>query len=349
MIRSFNPGLSRPSRRRAAWLRSLGTVAVLTGVALGSGGTAAPKPLRIAFLAAGSQNGFNQSVWDGIRAAAATQSGVQVAIYDGAFNSTLQYNQIEDIIASRRYDGIIVFPNDSVSIASAVRHASQAGIRTVAVQFPVGPNLDNLAPQVPGVVATVASRTSDGARAQADDVIRYCQNKAPCNVVVAVGQKVYPFDLLRYQTYLRAFAAHRNIKVVATIEGNYDASTSMSGMLDILQVNRHIDAVISTADIQTIGIEMALKSYGIQPSSVHLLGSGGSQIAVTAIRQGRWAGTYGALTKTMGEAALNALAGSLRGAAITPVIDADKLSPLPRIWTRETVRQHPALKAQWEG
>lgn len=343
--------------RRRVWA-SMGRAGLLVAGALALGGAApAPKgpaplrpaPLRIAFLAAGAQNGFNQSVWQGIRQAAARQRGVEVTLYDGAFDSTLQYNQLEDVIASHRYDGIILFPNDSVSIASAVRHAGAVGIRTVAVEFPIGPQLDELAPQVPGVVATVAARPSDGARAQAQDVVAYCAGRPQCNVVLVVGQKVYPFDLLRYRTYLATFAPHRNIRVVATIEGNYDAGTAMSGMLDVLQVNRRIDAVVSTADIQTIGVEMALKSYGIRPASVHLVGSGGSQIAVTALRQGRWAATYGTLTASMGSAALDALAAALRGHKGPAVIDADRLAPLPRIWTQETMRAHPAFTAQWAG
>ncbi|HEY0271276.1 MAG TPA: sugar ABC transporter substrate-binding protein [Sphingomonas sp.] len=307
------------------------------------------KPLHIAFLAAGSQNGFNQSVWAGIQSAARKAGNVNVRLFDGGFDSTQQYNQLEDVVASHAYDGVILFPNDSVSIASAVSHAAARGINTVAVEFPIGPKLDQLEPQVPGIVATVAAKPSAGARLQAEAVGRYCRSRPVCNVVILIGLKVYPFDQLRYQTYMETLKHYPNVRVRATIEGNYDAATSMNGMLDVLQIDRHVDAVLSPADIQTIGAEMALKNFGIDPRSLYLAGGGGSQIAVTALRQGRWSSTYGAMTATMGVAALDAIVGSLRGRKGPTVIDADTLSPFPPIWTQDIMRAHPDFVAQWAG
>jgi ribose transport system substrate-binding protein len=300
-------------------------------------------------MAAGAQNGFNQAVWSGIQAQARREGDVDVRLFDGGFDSTLQYNQIEDVIASKRFDGLIVFPNDSVSIASAVGKAHQAGLTTVAVQFPIGANLGSITPQTDGVAATVAAPPAAGAALQAETVAQYCRSKPTCRVVVVIGQKIYPFDMIRYGAYLKVLGGYPNIKVVATIEGDYDASTSMAGMLDVLQAHRRIDAVISSADIQTMGVEMALKSYGIDPSSVYLMGSGGSQLAVTAIRQGRWAATYASVPATMGAEALATLDAALAHRAIKPAIDADRLTPLQPIWTKDLLRAHPALRAEWAG
>jgi ABC-type sugar transport system substrate-binding protein len=123
----------------------------------------------------------------------------------------------------------------------------------------------------------------------------------------------------------------------------------MSGMLDVLQVHRKIDAVISSADIQTMGVEMALKSYGVDPSSVYLMGSGGSQLAVTAIRQRRWGATYASVPATMGAKALETLDAALGHRVIAPAINADSLTPVQPIWTQAILRAHPALQGQWAG
>ncbi len=324
--------------------------ALLAGTALWMNAPAsAATPKRIVFLASSSQNGYNQAVWAGVQAAAKRLGNVQVSILDGQFNSTLQYNQIEDAVASKAYDGFIVFPNDTVGLAGAVREAGAAGIKMVAVQFPIGPKLDILTPQVPGVVATVAAPPADGARLQAEDVVTACKTKDPCRVVIVIGQKVYPFDNLRYETYLGVLKKYPNIKVVATVEGNYDPNTSMTGMMDVLQANPHIDAVLSNADQQTMGVEMALKASGIVPSSIFLTAGGGDEIAVQAIKEGRWAETYGVVPETMGEVSLTTLVDALDGKTVNPEINADKLSPLPPIWTKKVLDAHPDFKSQWPG
>ena len=314
-----------------------------------AGATQAQSLKRIAFFASSSQNGYNQAVWKGIQAEAKKLGNVTLSILDGEFNSTLQYNQVEDAIASKKYDGFIMFPNDTIGIAGSIKEAAAAGIKTVAMQFPIGPDLNTLKPQVPGIIATVAAPPADGARLQAEDVAAYCKNKAPCNVVIVIGQKVYPFDNLRYQTYLSVLKQYSNIQVVATVEGNYDPGTSMTGMQDVLQGNKKVDAVLSNADQQTMGVEMALKSDGVPAGSVYLTGGGGDAIAVNAIRQGRWAETYGVVPATMGVKALDALANSLDGKAVDPEINADKLSPLPPIWTKSVLDSNPQFQAEWQG
>ncbi len=334
----------RPGDILNGGILAVAVVLGLTPVAPASAQT----PKRIAFFASSSQNGYNQAVWQGIQTEA-KKRGVSVSILDGEFNSTLQYNQVEDAIASKKYDGFIMFPNDTIGIANAIKKAGAAGIKVVAMQFPIGPDLNTLKPQVPGVIATVAAPPADGARLQAEDVANFCKDKNPCNVVIVIGQKVYPFDNLRYQTYLGVLKQHPNVKVVATVEGNYDPATSMTGMTDLLQANKKIDAVLSNADQQTMGVEMALKTTGAAPGSVYLTGGGGDAIAVKAVREGRWAETYGVVPVTMGVKSLEVMVDALDGKAVDPEINADKLSPLPPIWTKSILDAHPAFKAEWQG
>src|SRR5579862_6535828 len=201
----------------------------------------------VAFLAASSENGFNQAIWDGIKKRAAKIGNVKVDIFNGEFNATKQYNQVEDIVASKKYEAIIIEPNDTVGIANALKDAIGAGIKVVTELFPVGPKLDTLEPQIPGLTATVAANPAIGAKAEADGVIKYCEKKDPCNVVIMIGQKIYPFDNLRYNTFLDTLKPHANIKVVATVEGSYDENKSMAGMQDVLQAHKDINVILSNA------------------------------------------------------------------------------------------------------
>jgi ribose transport system substrate-binding protein len=48
-------------------------------------GPAAAKELHVAFLAASSQNGFNQAIYEGVKKRAEKIGGVSVEIFDGEF------------------------------------------------------------------------------------------------------------------------------------------------------------------------------------------------------------------------------------------------------------------------
>ena len=197
---------------------------------------------------------------------------METAIYDGSFDAAKQYSQIEDVLAGNQFNAFIVVPNDTVGIAGAVE---QVGARQakplVTALFPIGPDLTNLEPQVKGVTATVANPPAIGAKAQAEKVVEFCKDKNPCNVVILIGQKIYPFDNLRYETYLETLGARTNIKVVATGEGNYDPDKSLTVMQDILQANKDINVVLSNADQHLVGAEIALQNAGYDvPDLYHL-------------------------------------------------------------------------------
>ncbi|HET7716122.1 MAG TPA: substrate-binding domain-containing protein, partial [Bauldia sp.] len=172
--------------------RAFAYVAGLAGlVALTSAGTALAE-YRVAFLAASSQNGFNQAIYEGIEKRAKQIGGITTEIFDGEFNATKQYSQVEDIVTSGNFDALIIAPNDSVGIATAVEEATKAGLKVATTLFPIGPKLDTLEPQVPGLTATVASNPAIGAKIQAEDAAKACEGKDPCNVVIIIGQKIYP-------------------------------------------------------------------------------------------------------------------------------------------------------------
>ena len=104
--------------------------------------------LNIAFFASSSENGYNQATWEGVKKAASEAGHVNAEIFNGEFNATLQYGQIEDIIASGKFDGFVVVPNDTVGIAGAIEQAIDAGIKVATSLFPIGPDLTTLEPQV---------------------------------------------------------------------------------------------------------------------------------------------------------------------------------------------------------
>ncbi|MEM1237093.1 MAG: sugar ABC transporter substrate-binding protein [Pseudomonadota bacterium] len=317
------------------------------GLAVLAASSAASAEGKIAYFAAASQNGFNQATYEGVQEMAA-KLGYETEIFDGQFDAALQYSQIEDVLASGQFAGMIVAPNDSVGIAGAFEQVIAAGIPIGTVLFPVGPDLNTLEPQVDGITVTAASPPVDGATVQAEQVVTFCADKDPCNVVIIIGAKVFPFDNLRLETFESVLGQHDNIKVVATGEGWYAPDPSLQAMTDILQANPEVDVVLSNADQHLVGVEIALDAAGINFADLYLSGGGAAQISIDAIQEGRWDATLAYFPKTMGALAMEQIANALEGKPVTNAINMDTAGPIEAMITAETLAANPDFVAEWE-
>lgn len=302
---------------------------------------------KIAYFAAASQNGFNQATYEGVQEMAA-KLGYETEIFDGQFDAAVQYSQIEDVLAGGQFVGMIVAPNDSVGIAGAFEQVIAAGVPIGTVLFPVGPELNSLEPQVDGITVTAASPPVDGATIQANEVVAFCADKDPCNVVIIIGAKIFPFDNLRLETFEAVLGEHDNIQVVAVGEGWYAPDPSLKAMTDILQANPDVDVVLSNADQHLVGVEIALDAAGINFGDLYLSGGGAAQISIDAIKEGRWDATLAYFPKTMGALAMEQIANAIEGKPVTHSINMDTAGPIEAMITAETLAANPDFVAEWE-
>jgi ribose transport system substrate-binding protein len=354
MIRSQ---LHNLGRRRLTWVALAAASALVLAACSNSSSSSSAsasasnsaKTYRIAFLASSSQNGYNQAVYAGITQRAKAMGNVQTTILDGQFKADVQLNQMEDASASGKYDGIIIVPSDTVGIAVGVAAAKAKNIPVATALFPIGPDLKSLQPQVPGIISTIASPPAEGATKQAQLVVDYCKAINPCKVVILIGQLQYPFDKVRYDAFRAVLATAKNIKVVATASGNYDRDTSLKAMTDVLQANPKINVVLSNADQQTEGAQIALKAAGYDLSKIYLTGAGGTKEAVAAVRAGQWKAAYLNFPVSMGAAALDQIINSLTGKPVTAVVNADTIGPIQPFVDKAILDANPAFTGQWSG
>lgn len=301
---------------------------------------------KIAFFAASSQNGFNQATYEGVQAAAKLR-GYETEIFDGKFDAAAQYSQIEDALASGKFAGMIVAPNDSVGIAGAFEAVIASGVPIATVLFPIGPDLNTLEPQVPGITTTVASPPVAGATVQAEAVAKYCEDKDPCNVVIIIGAKVFPFDNLRLETFEKVLGTHANIKIVAEGEGFYSPDTALTTMTDILQAQKDINVVLSNADQHLPGAEIALEAAGYNVADLYLSGGGAAAIAIDAIRAGTWDATLAYFPVTMGKLAMDQIANKIEGKPVTQAINMDTAGPLQAMIDKSVLDANPDFMGEW--
>ena len=326
--------------------RHFTALAAAIGMAVGFSSSAGAQSKKIAYFAAASQNGFNQATYEGV-AEKAMELGYEAAIFDGKFDAAHQYSQIEDVLASGNYAGFIVAPNDTVGIAGAFEQVIAAGTPIATVLFPVGPDLTTLEPQVEGITATVASPPVDGATFQANSVVSECEGKNPCNVVIIIGAKIFPFDNLRLETFLEVLGSHENIEILSVGEGWYSPETSLTTMTDILQANSDVHVVLSNADQHLVGAEIALEAAGYNVPELYLSGGGAASIAVDAIREGRWDATLASFPKTMGALAMEQIANAIEGKPVTQSINMDTAGPLEAMIDKAILDANPDFAGEW--
>ncbi|MEU6540711.1 sugar ABC transporter substrate-binding protein [Streptomyces sp. NPDC047000] len=319
--------------------------------ACGSGGTTAGSgkdSYSVAVLLASSQNGYNQAVAQGVKnAVKSLGADVKVSILDGGFNSDTQLSQLETAGSGTKYDGVIVVPNDGVSLAAGFPLSNNIPVATVL--NPVGPNISDMKPQVAGVVSTVAVDPAAAAKKQAEDVVTYCKDIDPCKVTLLVGNLKATLDVTREKAYKSVLGAHSNIKVVASAEGQYDPDTSSKAIANVLQAHPDVNAILSNADQQTKGAQIALEDAGIAPSKVYLTGGGGTTYAVENVRNGTWKADYLNFPVSMGDAAMKQLYAKLTGGKVQEWVDADKVGKAEAYADKKTLTQTPDFKGEWAG
>lgn len=302
----------------------------------------------VAVLLASSQNGYNQAVAQGVEnAIKELGANVKTSVLDGGFNSDTQLSQLETAGSGNKYDGVIVVPNDGVSLAAAFPLTNSIPVATVL--NPIGPDISDMKPQVDGVVSTVAVDPAAAATKQAEDVVTYCQSIDPCNVVLLVGNLSATLDVTRQKAYKDVLGGHSNIKVVATAEGQYDPDTSSKAIANVLQAHKDVNVILSNADQQTKGAQIALEDAGISPSKVYLTGGGGTTYAVENVRNGTWKADYLNFPVSMGDAAMKQLYAKLTGGSVESVVDADKVGKVEAYADKQTLDQTPDFKGEWAG
>ena len=311
--------------------------------------TAADEPLRIAFFASSSQNSYNQAVYEGVQNAAAEAGNVETEIFDGEFNAELQFNQIEDVIASGRFDGYVMVPNDPVGIAPAAELALADGPTATAL-FPIGPDLDTLEGQLSGDIITVAGLVRPQAAAAAELAVTYCEDKDPCRVVIIMGLLQFPFDNARLESFQEVLGAHDNIEVVAVGEGQYSQDVSLTAMQDILQANPEFEVLLSNADQHVTGALIALEDAGLDVPSMWISGGGASAVAIDGMRAGIWDASMSNFPVTEGFLGAKNVIAALRGGPVTFVNDVNVNNPLGEpVVTADILDANPDFVAEWAG
>lgn len=304
------------------------------------------EPFEIAYLSASSANTWLLSSKRAMEEVAA-ERGAEITEFDAEFNPELQTRQLQDVIASGRYDGIVISVIVGPAIVPDVEDAIAAGLKVSVLNQVLGDRFDTADPQVEGVSASVLAPPQRSGERLGEVTLQACEGKDPCRVVYFFGIRGIPLDVAIREGFDSVVAENPAIEVVAEGEGQYlGPDVGLAQMQDILQTTRDFDVVIG-ADQSMQGVQQALEEAGLL-DQVAIIGLGGSEAAITAIREGNWFGGVFGAPFTEGQLAMEALIDALESdgepVGIDPLTHED--IPDDGLITQENVDK---FEAQWAG
>lgn len=313
-------------RRRSHPATALLSAIVLAAAGCGDDEGAAKDDVRLALFLASAANSYAQAHKKGVQDTT-RRLGASVKVFDGKFDSSTQFRQLQDAIASGRYDGFVVSANDGNALVPMLEDAIGKGIEVACILAPCGPRFDSLEPQIPGQVAHVGKSFPESGRQIGELIVRACADKRPCDVAYIPGLTNLPLEQARTGGVKDVVSRHPSIEMHVTQEGKYLAETALPVARDALQADPGLDVIASSGDQMIAGAEQAVEDAG-QAGKVALIGGGGNAVAVKAIKEGRWFGTSANLPFTEGAKAAELVIKAARGEKGLPkVVDTDKLSP----------------------
>lgn len=302
------------------------------------------EPFQVAYLSASSANTWLLSSRNEMEAVAAANN-VEVTEFDAQFDPGLQTTQFQDVIASGKYDGVILVSINGIASAPDIAAAIDAGMEVVILNQVVGEDFSTSEPQVPGVSANVmAAPFVNGKRLGALTVLA-CADRDPCEVVYIYGIKGLPIDDAARAGLDEIIADHPSISIVAEGEGQYlGPEGGINATQDILQVAPDFDVLVG-ADQSVQGAEIVLAEEG-KLDHVRLVGWGGSTPALEGIAAGRWFGGVFGAPGDEGRIAMEAMVSALTGGPDFGGVDPLAALPDDGLVTAGNVDQ---FTAQWDG
>lgn len=306
----------------------------------GSSGSSA----KIAWLSALTANTYLTSTADELDRIAG-ERGAEVTEFDAGYDVAKQQQQIQNVIASGQYDGMIIAPVGA-EVATDVTAASEAGLDTVVTGLVLGPDLATADPQVEGVDFSVLSPPRAQGVALGELTVDACEGKDPCRVVYIYGVKGTPSDNAYIEGFEEAIETNKAIEIVAEGEGKYEGpDKALTVMQNILQSTPDFDVVVGV-DQSMQGVQIALEQAG-KLEDVAIIGLGGSEAAIDAIAAGDWFGGFMTVPATEGEIAMEAMLDLIEGKTPEPA-GVDPITKIPNggLVTQDTVDE---FEAQWTG
>ncbi len=269
---------------------------------------------------------------------AATKDGATAIVLDAKGDVQKQANDIDDLIA-QKVNGIAVMPLDSVVAQGWVDRAGRAHVPVAAVAALVGdPKKRAITDVYPGLVALASQDEVEAGNTAAKLATALLPKGRTAKIAIIEGAAGFPEVEQRARGFTQGLdTAGVRYTIVARQPGNWTSEGGEAACQNILAAQLDIDLFYNEADDMVIGCARAVRTAG---SHAHLIGVGGSKLAVASIKAGAVDGTVCFKPEALGALAYAALRDNAHG---KPPAERFQTYPIPAV-TRDTIG---ACVGQW--
>lgn len=316
--------------------------------AAGSSSASAPassnKPVNIAYLSFAVENSYDAPMLAAAQTVASDQNAT-LKVFDAQNSPQTQYSQLQDVINSGQYNGIIVQPIFGTGLTSLVSQAIAKGIKVVNMDQILGPNLGTDQPQVQGLSANVAFVPTDIGTKLGQQVVAACASKSlsPCKVGYLYDIKASALDVAINGAFKKAIAGSP-VQVVAEGQSFFTPTTGQQAVQTMLQAQPGLNLIVgSDQGIEGGAIAIATAK---KTGKVILVGYGASAAALAGIASGAWYSDVAQAPASEGRLAVQALIKAVRDGTNSGAVDPVAGLPNSGIVTKANVTQ---FTAEWPG
>ncbi len=301
-------------RTKMRWLVGIAAGATLLTSAVTSFGVAQAatktKTFKVAYLSYGVANSYDAPMLAAARAVAGANN-VKVTVFDSQTSYTTQVSQLQNVISSGQYQGVILQPVYGAALVPVVKKAIAKGIKVVNIDQILGAKYTTDQIQVPGLAGNVVFFPSKigsqlGALAHAA-----CAGKNPCNIGLVHNYTGYEPDGAITVAFKAFIASKSKDHVVAEADGLYQAGVALTQVQNMLTAHPDINVIVG-ADQDCEGAQAALTAA--KNNNVKLVCYGGSSYGVAQFqsKKGPWFADVLQMPATEGQLGMSMLINALK-------------------------------------
>ncbi len=241
-----------PNLRLSLWLLILVSVSLV-------GPAHSHEPYYIGFAQDTLGNDWRLAQVMEVKRALAEYPQVRFEYTDAQGSTALQAKHIEDLV-NRGVDLLITSPRDRHALSQVIEWVYSQGIPVILLSRGI---------EGEGYTSFIHPGNLAIGRATGEYLAQRLEGKG--RVLMLEGVPGASTTLYRTRGFLEAVADYPGITVERRV-GNYLRADAIRATESILEAGKHIDAIYAQSDSMALGAMMVLRRYGIDPSSLPIVG-----------------------------------------------------------------------------
>ena len=313
-----------------------------TGTQGGSGGG---KQQRIAYFSDSLDNAYLQAGADAAKAAAA-KGGAQLDVISADWDANKQLGQVQDAVASGRYDALVVEALDGQTLCKSLTNAAKDMVVSI-YNAPICGHFKDL--YTPGTVGFFGRDEYTSGKRLASEMARALGGRG------TVGYVSGPAQVGIVQTTTEGIKDelknYPGIRLVAQVDGAWDPAKGLAATQDLIASQANVDGIIYGVDQMAIpSIDWLRRSGNLKDRKIVTLG--GTREGFALIKDGIITASVNALPREEAAYAVDAALAALQKKSVDvpgwdasrKVYDVLKDPDQPPIVTRDNVDE---VTAEW--